>query len=81
MNDTEDITANWISVAACIQDPKYHVSPNKPEVWLQGFMNAHNVDYVKDSYLESIHFTPGENTDASLKRHLWFLKLQGTTQQ
>ena len=44
-------------------------------------MKAHNVDYVKDSYLEGIQFTQNETTDVSLKHRLWILKLQGATQQ
>ena len=44
-------------------------------------MKAQNVDYVKDSYLEGIHFKQDETTDVLLKQRLLFLKLQGETQQ
>ena len=81
IKDAKDVTEDLISVTAAIQDPKYHVNPNKPVIWLRRFMKAHNVDYVKDSYLEGIHFTQDETTDVSLKHLLWFLKLQGATQQ
>ena len=52
INDSKYVTASLISVTAAIQDLKHHANPNKPVIWLQGFMKAHNVDYVKDSYLE-----------------------------
>ena len=81
INDAKDVTASLISVTGAIQDPKYHVNHNKPVIWLRRFMKAHNVDYVKDSYLEGIHFTQDETTDVSLKHRLWFFKLQGATQQ
>ena len=32
INNTKDVTTYLISVTAAIQDPKYHVSPNKPVV-------------------------------------------------
>ena len=68
-------------VTAAIQDPKYSVNPSKPEVWLRRFMKIHNIDYVKDSYLEGIQFTQDETIDVSLKHGLWLLKLQGVTLQ
>ena len=67
INNAKDVTANSISVTAAIQDPKFHVNPNKPVIWLRRFMKAHNLDYVKDSYLEIIRFTQDETTDVSLK--------------
>ena len=81
IEDAKDVTASLISVTAAIQDPKYHVNPNKPVTWLQIFMKIHNIDYVKGSYLGGIHFTQDETTDVSLKHRLWLLKLQGATQQ
>ena len=54
IKDAKDVTANLVSVTAAIQDLKYHVNPNKLELWLRRFMKAHNIDYVKDSYLEGI---------------------------
>ena len=57
INDANDATANLISVTAAIQDPKDHVNPNKSVFWLRRFMKERDVDYVKDSYLEGIHFT------------------------
>ena len=30
--DANDVTTNLISVTAAIQDPKYHVNPNKPVI-------------------------------------------------
>ena len=81
INDAKDVTANLISVTAAISDPKYHLNPNKPVIWLRRFMKAHDVDYVKDSYLEGIHFTQDETTAVSLKHRLLFHKLQGVTQQ
>ena len=44
-------------------------------------MNAHSVDYVKDSYLEEIQPMQIDTTDASLKHCLRILQLQGTTQE
>ena len=44
-------------------------------------MKAHNVGYVKDSYLEGINFTQDVPTDVSLKHRLWILKLNGATQK
>ena len=44
-------------------------------------MKDHNVDYVKDSYLEGIRLTQDETTDVSLKHCLKFLKSQGAAQQ
>ena len=44
INDAKDVTANLISVTAAIQDPKYHVSPNEPVIWLRRFVKANNVD-------------------------------------
>ena len=70
INDAKSFTANLISITAAIQDPKYHVSPNKLGIWLQRFMKAQNVDYVKDLYLEDNHFTQDETTDVSLKHRL-----------
>ena len=32
INDTKDVMASFISVIAAIQDPKYHVNPNKPVI-------------------------------------------------
>ena len=81
INDAKDVTANLISVTAAIQDPKYHVNPNKSVIWLRSLMKAHKVDYVTDSYLEGIHFTQDGTTDVSLKLRLWLLKLQNATQQ
>ena len=81
INDAKDVTANVISVTAAIQDPKYHVNPIKQVILLRRFTKAHNVDNVKDSYLEKIHFTQYETTDVLLKHHLWFLKLQDAKQQ
>ena len=40
-------------------------------------MKAYNIDYVKESYLEGIHFTEDETADVLLKKRLLFLKLQG----
>ena len=81
INDTSDVTDNLNSVTAAIQDPKYHVSNNKPVILVRRFMKEHNVDYVKDSYLEDIQFTQDETTDASLKLRLLYLRLQGATMQ
>ena len=81
INDAKDVTANLISITGAIQDLKYRVNPNKPVIWLRRFMNSHNIDYVKSSYLEGIHFTQDKTTDVSLNHRLWFLKLQGATQQ
>ena len=61
INDEKDVTVNMISVTAAIQDPEYHVNPNKRVIWLRRFMKTHKVDYVKDSYLEGIHFTQDKN--------------------
>ena len=76
INDTKDVTANLISITAAIQDPKYHVNPKKPVIWLLRFIKEHGLDCVKDSYLEDIHFAQDVDTDVSLKHRLWFLKLQ-----
>ena len=54
IKDAREVTANLSSVTAAIQDTKYHVNTNKSVIWLRRFMKAHNVDYVKDSYLEGI---------------------------
>ena len=53
-NDARDVTGNSISVTAAIQDPKNHINPNKPVIRLRRLMKVHNVDYVKESYLEGI---------------------------
>ena len=66
INDAEDVTVNLISVIVAVQDPKYHINPNKVVIWLRRFMKEYNVDYVKDSFLEGIHFTQDETIDASL---------------
>ena len=81
IRDGKDVTASLISVTAGLQHPKYHVNPNKLVIWLRRFMKAHNIDYVKDSYPEGVHFTPEETTDVSLKHRLSFLGLRGETQQ
>ena len=81
INDAKYVTANLISVSDTIQDSKYHVNLNKPVIWLQRFIKAHNVDYVNYLYLEGIHFTQYETTDASLKHCIWFLKSRGVIQQ
>ena len=70
INDAKDVTASFISVTVAIQNPKYHVSPNKPVIWLRRFMKAHNVDYTKDSYLERKLFMQDETTVVSLKHRL-----------
>ena len=57
------------------------MNPNKPVTWLRRFMKEHKVDYVKDAYLEEIHFTKDKTTDVSLKYRLWSLKIQGATKQ
>ena len=57
INDANDVTASLTRVIATIQNPKFHVDPNKPVICLRRFMKAHNVEYVKDSYLKGIHFT------------------------
>ena len=56
INNAKDVTASLISVSAAIRDPKYFGDPNKPVIRLRRFMEEHNVDYVKDSYLEGIYF-------------------------
>ena len=81
INDSRDVTVSLISVSAAIQDSKYRVNLNKPVMWLRRYMKTHNVDYVKDWYLEGTYFTQDETTDVSLKQCLWFLKLQGETQK
>ena len=80
INNAKDVTVNLIDVSTAVKNPKYHDGPSKAEIWLRKFMKAHNVDYVKDSYLEGIEFTQDKATDVSLKQQLWFLKLQGATQ-
>ena len=79
INDTKDVTANLINFSNAVQDPKYRDSPKKLVIWLRRFMMAHNVDYVKESYLEGIQFMQDEVTDVSLKHRLWFLRLQDAT--
>ena len=74
------VTVSLISVVAAIQDLRYHVNPNNPVMCLRIFMKTHNVDYVKDSYLEGIHSTQDEIADVSLKHRLWFHKLEGARQ-
>ena len=32
INDAKNVTANLIGVPAVIQEPKYNVNPNKPEI-------------------------------------------------
>ena len=81
IDDAKDVTANIISVNAAIQDPKYRLNPNRPEICLRRFMKAHSVDYIKETYSEGIHFTRDETTPVSLKHPLWLLKLQGATEQ
>ena len=44
-------------------------------------MKAHNVDYVKSSYSEGIHFMLDEMTDLSLKHSFRSLKLKGERHQ
>ena len=44
-------------------------------------MKEHDVDYVKDSYLQGIYSMQSEIHNASLKQHVLLLKLQGETQQ
>ena len=44
-------------------------------------MKAHNVNYVKESYLESLYFTQDETTDVPPKHRLSFLKLKGSIQK
>ena len=56
-NNAMDATTSLISDTAAIQDPKYHVNPNKPVILLLKFIKEHNVDYDKDLYLEGIKFT------------------------
>ena len=63
INDGKDVTANLINVSNAVQDPKYHDNPNKPIIWLRRFLKDHNVDYVKNSYLEGILFMQDEVTD------------------
>ena len=70
INDARDINSHMIIVTAAIQDPKYHVNLNKPVIQLWRYMKAHNVNDVKDSYLEGIHFTLDETTVESLKQRL-----------
>ena len=32
ISDAKDVTADYISVSAAIQDPRYHLNPNKPVI-------------------------------------------------
>ena len=81
INDAKDVTASLISNTAAIQGLKYNMNPNKPVIWLQRLMNEYSVDYIKDLYLEDIHFMQDKPSDESLKHRLLFLKLQDATQQ
>ena len=68
------------NVSTAVQNLKCHDNLNKPVIWLRRFIKAHNVNHVKDSYLEGIQFTQDEATDVSLKQRLLFFKLKGVTQ-
>ena len=81
IDDAKDVTPNLINLASIIENPEFYKNVKTPIIWLRRFMKAHGVDYVGDSYKEDLQFKNDEASYDSFQHHLWFLKLQGATQQ
>ena len=52
IDDANDFETHLIGVTTVIKYAEYHVNRSKLVIWSRRLMNAQNIEYVKDLYLE-----------------------------